>query len=169
MPKRKPIDYTPQFGSGIFRPKDEVESERTAIETATATPLAVTPSVAQKNQFERTTERSNERTDERIQKRHSFDVWQDQLISLTEIQTQIFHKTGRKPKLGELVQEALDAYIANQRVRTNERSNERTNVHVEESGEDNQRPVTTGSLQVDQSSGEAEKLARKKRGKLVTD
>jgi hypothetical protein len=39
MPKRKPIDYTPQFGSGIFRPKDEVESERTAIETVTSIPL----------------------------------------------------------------------------------------------------------------------------------
>ena len=39
MPKRKPIDYTPQFGSGIFRPKDEVESERTAIDTATSIPL----------------------------------------------------------------------------------------------------------------------------------
>jgi hypothetical protein len=39
MPKRKPIDYTPQFGSGIFRPKDEVESELTAIETATSIPL----------------------------------------------------------------------------------------------------------------------------------
>ena len=39
MPKRKPIDYTPQFGSGIFRPKDEVESERAAIDTATSIPL----------------------------------------------------------------------------------------------------------------------------------
>jgi hypothetical protein len=39
MPKRKPIDYTPQFGSGIFRPKDEVESELTAIDTTTSIPL----------------------------------------------------------------------------------------------------------------------------------
>jgi hypothetical protein len=39
MPKRKPIDYTPQFGSGIFRPKDEVENERAAIDTATSIPL----------------------------------------------------------------------------------------------------------------------------------
>jgi hypothetical protein len=39
MPKRKPIDYTPQFGSGIFRPKDEVESERAAIDTPTSIPL----------------------------------------------------------------------------------------------------------------------------------
>jgi CRISPR/Cas system CSM-associated protein Csm2 small subunit len=125
MPKRKPIDYTPQFGGGIFRPKDEVESERLVAETS---------SVAQKRPFVR----SFERTDERIQRRHSFDVWQDQLIALTEIQTQLFHKTGRKPKLGELVQEALDAYIAKQKVQTTERSNERLNVHAKECGEGTQ-------------------------------
>ncbi len=31
-PRRKGIDYTPQFGGGIFRPKDLVEEERTALE-----------------------------------------------------------------------------------------------------------------------------------------
>ncbi len=30
-PRRKGIDYTPQFGGGIFRPKDLVEEERTAL------------------------------------------------------------------------------------------------------------------------------------------
>lgn len=159
MPKRKPIDYTPQFGAGIFRPKHEVESERTAIENVSHTPRAATPEGAQNGSFER----MNERTDERIQKRHSFDVWQDQLISLTEIQTQRFHKTGRKPKLGELVQEALDAYIAKQRVRTNERMNERLNVHAAESGEVDQRPVISSNEEGDQSNREAEKLERKKK------
>ncbi len=33
-PRRKGIDYTPQFGGGIFRPKDMVEEERTALEQA---------------------------------------------------------------------------------------------------------------------------------------
>jgi hypothetical protein len=125
MPKRKPIDYTPQFGGGVFRPKNEVESERLVAESS---------SLAQK----RPSVRPFDRTDERIQRRHSFDVWQDQLIALTEIQTQMFHKTGRKPKLGELVQEALDAYIAKQRAQTIERSNERLNVHAEERGESTQ-------------------------------
>jgi hypothetical protein len=125
MPKRKPIDYTPQFGGGIFRPKDEVESERLVADTSSLTQKR--PSV---HPFERTFER--------IQRRHSFDVWQDQLIALTEIQTQMFHKTGRKPKLGELVQEALDAYIAKQRAQKIERSNERLNVHAEERGEGTQ-------------------------------
>jgi hypothetical protein len=122
MPKRKPIDYTPQFGGGIFRPKDEVESERLVADTSSLAQRG--PSV-----------RPFVRTDERIQRRHSFDVWQDQLIALTEIQTQMFHNTGRKPKLGELVQEALDDYIAKQRTQTIERSNVRLNVHAEERGE----------------------------------
>lgn len=33
-PRRKGIDYTPQFGAGIFRSKDLVEEERTALEQA---------------------------------------------------------------------------------------------------------------------------------------
>ena len=56
--------------------------------------------------------------------RHSFDVWQDQLLALAQIQAERFNRTGKKPKLGELVQEALDAYVAQQRKRTNVRTNE---------------------------------------------
>src|SRR4051812_21216842 len=64
---------------------------------------------------DRTDTRSNERTNvrsrERPRVRHSFDIYQDQLLSLSEIQAAAFKRTGRKPKVGELVQEALDAYI----------------------------------------------------------
>jgi len=54
--------------------------------------------------------------------RHSFDVYEDQLLALAEVQTALFRKTGRKPKMGELVRTALDAYIQ----AVNERSDERT-------------------------------------------
>src|SRR2546423_1629459 len=60
---------------------------------------------------ERPNERPNVRTKERLRIRHSFDIYQDQLLSLAEIQAALFKKTGRKPKVGELVQDALDAYI----------------------------------------------------------
>ena len=43
--------------------------------------------------------------------RHSFDVRRDQLVELTGIQMDVFSRTGRKPTMGELVQEALDEYI----------------------------------------------------------
>jgi hypothetical protein len=74
----------------------------------------------------RTSDRPFERTNERLVVRHSFDVLQDQLLALADIQAEIFRSTRRKPKLGELVQQALDDYIQRHRRRTNGRSNERT-------------------------------------------
>lgn len=127
MPKsrRTPIDYTPQFGGEIFRPKEVVESELEAVESQQI--LAVDPVVEEQiSSNVRTNERTFERPPERVRVRHSFDVWQDQLLSLVEIQTNIFSKTGKKPKLGELVQAALETYISKHKRRTNERSNERT-------------------------------------------
>jgi hypothetical protein len=74
---------------------------------------------------------TNGRTDERMNERpvvpriirHSFDIRQDQLLALAEIQAQEFAASGRKPKMGELAQEALDLYIASKR-RENGRTNE---------------------------------------------
>ncbi len=132
MPKRSPIEYKPQFG-GMFRSREEVESERAALEEND------TPEIEQKDTSanERTVEeraytlphamdhRTNERTNERTRVRHSFDVGHDQLLVLSAIQAQIFGATGKKPKLGDLVQDALDLYIAHHNGRTNERTNER--------------------------------------------
>jgi hypothetical protein len=58
--------------------------------------------------------------EERRRVRHSFDIFEDQLYALAEIQTRRFNAERRKPKLGELVQAALDQYIA-----ANERTGER--------------------------------------------
>jgi hypothetical protein len=150
--KRSPIEYTPQFGTGIFRPKEMIDAELAALDgdptleastelaTATnapsateATAVASQPPQQRQAKPARTNDAPNDRTTERpndrSRVRHSFDVWQDQLLRLSEIQAARFSRTGRKPKIGELVQEALDAYIAQQmmgkNVRTNERSNER--------------------------------------------
>jgi len=145
--KRAPIDYTPQFGAGIFRPKETVAEELAELDddttsnantdtreaeadqTGSADVTTSRSSSRSRNVNGRTNERSNERTVERTVERnrvrHSFDIWQDQLLRLSEIQAERFSQTGRKPKLGELVQEALDAYIAKERKRTNVRTNER--------------------------------------------
>lgn len=138
--KRTPIDYPQQFG-GIFRPRETVEDEiallaensqgeQAAPEAEPVPPalrpeLVAAPGPSTVRTNERTNERLIERSDERSRVRHSFDIWRDQLLSLTEIQTERFIQTGRKPKLGELVQEALDAYIAKESKRTNVRTNER--------------------------------------------
>jgi hypothetical protein len=147
--KRSPIEYTPQFGAGIFRPKETIDQELAELEAdasvaaagtlgeADVAPVvAVTHEPRTANRSTRppaasartnggTNERTNEGLSDRSRVRHSFDVWQDQLLSLSEIQAERFSRTGRKPKIGELVQEALDAYIARERKRTNGRTNER--------------------------------------------
>ncbi len=128
--KRAPIEYTPQFAAGIFRPREVIEDElEGASDDATAsvdTAPAPAPTSNRSPRQSRSNERTVERTKERTRVRHSFDVWQDQLLALAEIQARLFSQTGRKPKVGELVQEALDAYIAAHTKKTNERSNERT-------------------------------------------
>ena len=149
--KRAPIDYTPQFGSGIFRSKETIEQELAELADEAATDandaasevvpedgIEVTADRVERSDGEDpgrrprsprmngvTNERTNERTLERSRVRHSFDIWQDQLLGLSEIQADRFSRTGRKPKLGELVQEALDAYITKERKRAHVRTNER--------------------------------------------
>jgi hypothetical protein len=136
--KRSPIDYTPQFGSGIFRPRDVVESELAAEEerAAGAAGAAVSALPAERTATrptrspkinERSNEEMNVRTSERTKIRHTFDIFRDQLQALTEIQTARFRRDSRKPKMGELVMEALDAYIAAANERTNERTKHRSN------------------------------------------
>ncbi len=147
--KRSPIEYTPQFGAGIFRPRATVEEELAELAHDAGEDPADTAAFSEDGTVPRTRPvgvagdpaprqraaprpnegnngRTNVRTNERTRVRHSFDVWQDQLLALTQIQVERFNRTGKKPKLGELVQEALDAYVAQQRKRTNVRTNEQT-------------------------------------------
>ncbi len=141
MPKRSPIEYKPQFGGGMFRSREEVESERTALEEDDRAASEQSDASADERTVKRTNGRTveamndetprmmngrtNERTNERTRVRHSFDVGRDQLLALSAIQAQIFGATGKKPKLGDLVQDALDLYISRHNGRTNERTNER--------------------------------------------
>jgi len=128
MPARKPLDYQPQ-SARIFRPREEVEQE-----------LQHADDQRNERKNERTVEQTNEQTNEeqddalalvpsqgeRRTVRHSFDIYADQLQALGHIQLARWSANGKKPKMGTLVQEALDAYIqAQARPETNERTNER--------------------------------------------
>lgn len=44
--------------------------------------------------------------------RHSFDIFADQLLSLRDIALRREHRLGGRVRLGDLVQEALDRFIA---------------------------------------------------------
>ncbi len=67
---------------------------------------------------ERTDKRSDKRIDERKRVRHSFDIYQDQLLSLKAIAIDREQTHGKRVLLGDLVQEALDNFIEDER--TNE-------------------------------------------------
>ena len=66
----------------------------------------------------RTDERTFERSDgrsalkpKRRKIRHAFDIYQDQLISLQMRQLEAVQRGKRKPKLGKMVQDAIDLYL----------------------------------------------------------
>lgn len=144
-PKRLPLsfpEFEPKGRHAILRTAEEIKAEENTQEVKPNEVTADPP----KNQNPETQESKNERSNEtpikqtneqlngrpleptveRTKVRHSFDIYQDQLLTLTELQTKVFRATGRKPRISDMVQEALDAYLSNNKrkdIRTNERSN----------------------------------------------
>lgn len=59
--------------------------------------------------------RTNERFNERTKVRHTFDILADQLLALREISIERQKMFGERVLLGDLVQEALDMFIATER------------------------------------------------------
>ena len=89
-----------------------------------------------KRTSERSNERNNEPTNVGFQKRekirHTFDIYADQLRALQTLQLEAVQAGKRKPKLGDMVQQALDAFIKKRRERKRrfDRSNEPTNEQI---------------------------------------
>lgn len=114
---RTPIAYKETTGR-MFRPASEVQAERDALEQDEAEAPPPPPGAGEQDAIienEETNERNNERTNEQGERRvirHSFDIYHDQLMHMGDIQMRLYRETGKKPKLGRLVQEALDQYIA---------------------------------------------------------
>ena len=66
----------------------------------------------------RTVERKSVRTNVRKKKkriciRHAFDIYEDQLRALHTLQLKAVQAGRRKPKLGKMVQKALDQFLEN--------------------------------------------------------
>jgi hypothetical protein len=106
--------------SAFFR-RPEVESP---VITETARTAQTTPA-GDRAEFEppqpiQTFTRAFVQTNGRAVVRASFDIFQDQQQALAEIQTARFKRTGRKPKMGELAQEAFDLYIRAMNEQANE-------------------------------------------------
>jgi hypothetical protein len=96
--------------SAFFRPQTpEPQEDAAAAEQMDAQETG--PSVLNGRTPEQAFNRTSGRVNERAVIRASFDIFQDQQHALAEIQTARFKKTGKKPKMGELAQEAFDLYI----------------------------------------------------------
>ncbi len=99
-----------------FSPKPEAKSPIASFDEERLQPIIQrekinTPTVIQtrpQKTNERTNEQKNKKLNEREIKRVSFDVFTDQEMRLNELQTALYVKTGKKPKLGSLVREALE-------------------------------------------------------------
>jgi len=69
----------------------------------------------------------------RTKVRHSFDVYEDQLLSLREIGLARERLSGKRVQIGELAQEALDKLISSER--STERTDEHPNITTTDDGE----------------------------------
>jgi len=127
MPKRAPLDLD-QFKIALPKPdRDPLDSiipttppPSNTIDKWPTDQSARRPAdqLAERNKGQQT-KRPKGRMDKRpggrskrIVKRHGFDVYQDQIMSLNKIQFELYTRRGKKPAIGELVRPALDKLIA---------------------------------------------------------
>jgi hypothetical protein len=104
-PLRSPMDDLPI----IEAPKKEVT------EPTTVSPIYAKAIITTEETTEETVVATNERFTERTKIRHTFDILADQLLALREIAVEREKVFGKRALLGELVQEALDLFIAKER------------------------------------------------------
>ncbi|MBI3732423.1 MAG: hypothetical protein HY259_03065 [Chloroflexi bacterium] len=97
----------------IETPKTETPDRSGVSAVIPIQPIGV--SVANETPFVSTNEPANARTKERRKIRHTFDILADQLLSLREIAIAREKTFGQRVLLGELMQEALDLFIARER------------------------------------------------------
>jgi hypothetical protein len=120
--KRTPIDYQPQFGEGIFRPKDVVDSELDTLqthgsETTTETPDASTRVRTRVRSSSRATSRGDGalvddlaralRQKQRLAS-STFRFQPQELEELDEVAAQIARTTGAKLSKNDVVRLALN-------------------------------------------------------------
>ena len=70
---------------------------------------------------------TNGRTFQRTKIRHTFDIFADQIQALHQLQLEYIQAGGLKPKLGDMIQEALDDFLTKKGIRKKEQKTERSN------------------------------------------
>ena len=128
MGKRKPKADTLEM-KGFSKPQSNqsipiVENKSKEKKTYESTGVRV---------YDRSSERTDEREEKRVKTRHAFDIFEDQLLSLHRLQLESVQAGKKKPKLGDMVQKALDDYLDGRENKKGiERTDERPNVRTDE-------------------------------------
>jgi hypothetical protein len=100
--------------SAFFRPKTPTPHTAPTEQTS-PTPSPAVQQPLNDGRSETTNVPTNERTFHRRKIRHTFDIFDDQLLSLKEIAIERQKVFGERVLLGDLVQEALDLFISKER------------------------------------------------------
>ena len=123
MKKKLQIDaITNELEASAFFARNKSQSAEPKLVPAVTTPLKHEPKPITQQTNVPTNAETNERLFERRKIRHTFDIFEDQLLSLKEITLSRQKRFGKRELLGDLVQQALDMFITKER--NNERSNE---------------------------------------------
>jgi hypothetical protein len=96
-------------------PEIKVRKTRTRIVVDTAKDNKPKVDGTNERTFERTNQRTNVFTKNRSKIRHTFDIFADQLLTLREIAVDQEIMFGERVLLGDLVQQALDMFIAKEK------------------------------------------------------
>jgi len=77
--------------------------------------LSPSPQISELPEHDHVNDPPNQSTNVRVRVRHSFDIFTDQLLSLREIALTRERRSGLRTRLGDLVQHALDVFIAGEK------------------------------------------------------
>src|ERR1051326_9171961 len=114
MSKRVPL-YTSQFHVDLPPVRrDPLDTLIPQVAPKIATSASDVKSV---HSDERTSERTDVQKSVRRVIRHAFDIYADQLYALQTLQLQAVQSGRKKPKLGSMVQRAIDLYLQQRKIK----------------------------------------------------
>ncbi len=111
----KAPEVTPRHPHSVPKNPSPPVPQRSRDATDTGKPVASRQQPPEERRNEVTNVERNERTFQRRKIRHTFDIYEDQLLSLKEVAIERQKLFGERVLLGDLVQEALDALITKER------------------------------------------------------
>ncbi len=115
MKKPRVSDFDPTAVVPLRSPMDDLPAIEVPPTPPATPPVNSSFPISPVQTSEERNERMLKRTNQRSKIRHTFDILSDQLLALREIAVERERVFGNRTLLGDLVQEALDMFIAKER------------------------------------------------------